>query len=142
MQTSSTLSPAGVTAAETHVLHVIQTTLKLTFGIVPIVAGFDKFTNVLVQWTQYLNPTLANLLPGSATAFMYVVGVIEIAAGVLVLFRPRVGAWIVSAWLALIALQLLAGWMYVDIAVRDLVMAISALTLARLTAVVETPRGA
>jgi len=139
MHTSATLSPAGLNSVETHTLHVIQATLKFTFGLVAIVAGLDKFTHLLVDWTQYLNPALLRLLPFDPHVFMYFVGLIEMAAGILVLFRPRIGAWIVSAWLALIALQLLAGWMYVDVAVRDLVMAVAAMTLARLSMVVDAP---
>lgn len=133
MATTTTSSSPAVHADETHVLHALQTTLKFTYGIVAIAAGFDKFTHVLTQWTQYLNPTIANLLPFSPTVFMYVVGVIEIIAGALVLARPRVGGWVVAAWLTAIALQLLVGWMYVDIAVRDLAMAVGAMTLARLS---------
>ncbi|MEC3880918.1 hypothetical protein [Parapedobacter sp. 10938] len=106
--------------------------LKYTFVIVPIVAGADKFTNLLTHWDQYLNPALASLLPFSAAAFMMVVGVIEIVAGIIVLKKPDIGGYIVAAWLALIAHTLLAGFDYVDVAVRDLVMAIAALSMARI----------
>jgi hypothetical protein len=105
------------------------TLMKLTFGIVPIVAGLDKFTNLLTHWEQYLNPTLGSMLPFSASTFMMIVGVIEIVAGIIVLKKPALGGFIVSAWLALIALTLLAGWNYVDVAVRDLVMAVSAFSI-------------
>lgn len=114
-------------------LHSIHLTLRLTFGIVPIVAGLDKFTNLLTHWADYLAPFLVRLLPVSTGAFMQVVGVIEIVAGVLVLTKPRLGAAVVAAWLALIAVTLLASGRYLDVAVRDLVMAIGALTLCRLT---------
>ena len=100
--------------------------LKYTFVIVPIVAGADKFTNLLTHWDQYLNPALTGLLPISASAFMMIVGVIEIIAGIIVLKKPEIGGCIVAAWLALIALTLLAGFNYVDVAVRDLVIAIAA----------------
>lgn len=63
--------------------------LKYTFGIVPIVAGADKFTNILTQWDQYINPTIAGLLPFSASAFMAIVGVVEIVAGIIVLRNPK-----------------------------------------------------
>ena len=119
--------------AETQRIISVQQTLKFTFGLVPIVAGLDKFTNLLTHWVKYLNPRLAGMLPVSGETFMHVVGVIEIAAGVLVLFKPRAGAAVVSAWLVLIALQLLAGGMDLDVAVRDLVMAISAAALFRLS---------
>ena len=124
---------------EGHVLHTIHTTLRLTFGIVPIAAGLDKFSNVLANWEQYLNPAVLRILPLSATTFMRLVGIIEIIAGALVLVKPRIGAFIVMAWLIAIALQLLVGWMFVDIAVRDLALSIGALTLARLTLIVSHP---
>ena len=107
--------------------------LRLVYGIVPVVAGLDKFTNLLTQWSHYLNPALVRLLPIGAETFMHLVGVIEIVAGLIVLAKPRLGAAIVAAWLTLIALSLLAGWNYADVAVRDLVMAAGALTLARLS---------
>ncbi|HEX3080694.1 MAG TPA: hypothetical protein VHQ04_09530 [Puia sp.] len=111
----------------------VQNTLQLTFGIVPIVAGLDKFTNLLTHWSDYLNPGLAGMLPLSAMTFMKIVGIIEIVAGIIVLVRPLAGAYIVMAWLICIALQLIAGGHYLDVAVRDLVMAISAFSLAKLT---------
>src|ERR1700712_3106200 len=87
----------------------IQTLLKFTFGLVPIIAGADKFTNLLTHWDQYLNPSLASILPFSATTFMMIVGVIEIIAGILVLVKPKIGGLVVSLWLALIAGTLLAS---------------------------------
>lgn len=111
----------------------LQIFLKFTYGIVPIVAGADKFTNLLTSWPEYLNPTLLGILPFSASTFMLIVGVIEIIAGVLVLIKPQQGALVVCGWLVLIALSLLASGNYLDVAVRDLVMAIGALTLARLS---------
>jgi hypothetical protein len=107
--------------------------LKYTFVIVPIVAGADKFTNLLADWEKYLNPTIANLLPFSASTFMMIVGVIEIIAGVIVWRKPEIGGYIVAGWLTLIALQLLVGFDYADIAVRDLVMAIAAFSMARMS---------
>lgn len=106
--------------------------MKLTFGIVPIVAGLDKFTNFLTDWSKYLHPVLADMLPFSAETFMMIVGVIEIAAGLLVLVRPVIGGYVVAAWLTLIALTLLASGNYLDVAVRDLAMAVGAFSLARL----------
>ena len=111
----------------------VQNILRLTFGIVPIVAGLDKFTNLLTHWPDYLNANLAGILPMSALAFMKIVGVIEIVAGILVLVRPLIGAYVVMAWLICIALQLILGGHYFDVAVRDLVMAMGAFTLAKLT---------
>ena len=116
------------TAAKSEVAKA-QLLLKLTFGLVPIVAGLDKFTNILTDWSQYLNPAVADLLPVSAATFMMIVGVIEVVAGILVLVKTELGSLIVSAWLVLIALTLIAGWNYVDVAVRDIVMAIGAFSL-------------
>ncbi|MBO9618462.1 MAG: hypothetical protein J7539_05440 [Niabella sp.] len=111
--------------------------LKTTFIIVPIVAGADKFTNLLTHWEQYINPGIAGLLPLPGATFMKVVGVIEIIAGIIVLKKTEVGGYIVAAWLTVIALTLLAGWNYVDVAVRDLVMAIAAFSMARLSKIVS-----
>ena len=106
--------------------------LWLTYGLVPLLAGLDKFFNLLADWPKYLAPWMANLLPMSAQTFMYAVGIIEIAVGLMVLTRwTRLGAWIAAAWLALIALNLVTMGLF-DIAVRDLAMAIGAYTLARL----------
>lgn len=110
--------------------------LKYTFGIVPIVAGADKFTNLLTNWEQYINPSIAGMLPFSAAVFMKIVGVIEIAAGVIVLKKTEIGGYIVAGWLTVIALTLLLGFNYLDVAVRDLVMAIAALSMARIAKIV------
>ena len=118
-----------------HLQQTIKPTfnlLKLTFGIVPIVAGLDKFTNLLTNWEQYIDPNIGSLLPFEGHTFMMIVGVIEIVAGVIVLKKPEIGGYIVAAWLTLIALTSLAGFNYVDVAVRDLVMAISAFAMARM----------
>ncbi len=110
--------------------------LKYTFVIVPIVAGADKFTNLLTHWEQYINPSMAGLLPVSPSAFMMIVGIIEIIAGLIVLKKSEIGGYIVATWLTAIALTLLAGFNYVDVAVRDLVMAISAFAMARISKIV------
>ena len=111
----------------------VQRILQYTYGIVPIVAGADKFANLLTRWEDYLSPSLIEILPISAGAFMHIVGIIEIAAGTLVLLRPRIGGYVVMAWLILIALTLISGGHYFDVAVRDLVMAIGAYCLAKLS---------
>lgn len=110
--------------------------LKFTFVIVPIVAGVDKFTNLLTNWEQYINPNIASLLPFSASVFMMIVGLIEIIAGLIVLKKAEIGGYIVAAWLSIIALTLLIGFNYVDVAVRDLVMAISAFAMARISKII------
>lgn len=107
--------------------------LKYTFVIVPVVAGADKFTNLLTNWEKYIDPAMAGLLPFSASVFMMIVGAIEIIAGLIVLKKPETGGYIVAAWLILIALTLLLSFNYVDVAVRDLVMAIAAFSMARLS---------
>ncbi len=115
----------------------VQTILKFTYGVIPIVAGADKFTNLLTDWSHYLNPSLVSALPFSAHAFMMIVGVIEIIAGILVFIDTQKGAYLVSAWLVLIALSLLTSGNYLDVAVRDLVMAIGAFSLAKLSTVIK-----
>lgn len=133
--------PAAASAATIHearVVHSVHATLRYVYGIVPIVAGLDKFTNLLANWSAYVNPTLLNALPISPSTLMGVVGVIEIAAGILVLARPRLGGVVVMAWLLAVAAQFLVWGHFLDVAVRDIVMAIGgALTLARLSVVVE-----
>jgi hypothetical protein len=106
--------------------------LRVTFGIVPVVAGLDKFANLLTNWENYLNPAIAKMLPFAPHTFMMIVGVIEIIAGIIVFIRPAIGGFIVAAWLTLIALTLLASGNYLDVAVRDIVMAIAAFSLAKI----------
>lgn len=103
--------------------------LKYTYGLVPIIAGLDKFTHLLTDWNKYLAPVVADILPFSPGTFMSMVGIIEIVAGVLVFIKPKIGSLIVSLWLVGIALNLLLTGEYFDVAVRDLVMAIGAFSL-------------
>ena len=117
-------------------LKKVWTILYCTFGIVPIVAGLDKFTHVLTDWDKYLSPMVAQMLPVAPHAFMMAVGIIEVLAGIIVFIRPGVGAYIVMVWLIAIALQLILMMNYLDVAVRDLVMAISAFSLGKLSAIV------
>lgn len=116
-------------------VQLVKTLLKYTFVLVPIVAGLDKFTNILTDWSQYLSEGFAGMLPFESSTFMMIVGFIEIVAGVLVLTKTKTGAYVVSAWLIVIALTLIFSWSYVDVAVRDLVMAIAAFSLAKLSEV-------
>lgn len=116
-------------------VQLVKTVLKYTLGLVPIVAGLDKFTNILTNWSQYISESTASLLPFEPATFMMIVGVIEIIAGILVLTKTRIGAYIVSGWLVAIALSLIFSWTYIDVAVRDLVMAIAAFSLAKLSEV-------
>ena len=113
--------------------------LRIGFTVAPIVFGLDKFFNVLVDWTQYLAPWINDIIPGSASDAMYLVGVVEIAAGVIVGLKPRYGAYIVAAWLAGIVVNLLTYSGYYDIALRDFGLMLAALTLARLASLYDPP---
>jgi uncharacterized membrane protein YphA (DoxX/SURF4 family) len=107
--------------------------LCIAFTVAPILFGIDKFANVLTDdWTKYLAPEYNDLIPGSAQTAMYMVGVVEIAAGLLVLVAPRIGALVVAAWLAGIIGSLLLVGGYGDIALRDFGLLLGALTLSRL----------
>ena len=113
--------------------------LRLTYGLVAFLAGLDKFFNLLANWESYLAPAVAGLLPVSATALMRSVGIIEMMVGILILTNwTRIGAYVASAWLLLIALTLPLTGSHFDVAVRDVAMAVGAWTLARLTEV-RTP---
>ena len=106
--------------------------LRVAFGLTATLAGLDKFFNILADWTAYVSPLAQQFLPVSAGTFMYGVGLIEFAVGIAILFAaPAIGAYVASAWLLLVAGNLLLAG-YVDIAVRDVVMSVAALTLARL----------
>ena len=107
--------------------------LRLVFGLVPIVAGLDKFTNLLTDWQQYLSPLAVRMLPVSPAVFMGAVGIVEIIVGVGVLAGyARVFGWIAAAWLLAIALNLLTTGRFLDVAARDVALAVSAFALARL----------
>ena len=106
--------------------------LRIAFGLMATLAGLDKFFNLLADWESYVAPSMAALLPIAPSALMMIVGVVEIAVGVTILFlSPAIGAYVAAAWLTLVAVNLVIGG-YLDVAVRDLVLALSALTFARL----------
>ena len=107
--------------------------LRVGFSVAPILAGLDKFFDVLVDWDKYLSPIANNVLAGHGHQFMLVVGIIEIIAGIGVFLKPRVFAYIVAAWLLLIIINLLTIPGYYDIALRDLGLMLGALALARLS---------
>lgn len=107
-------------------------TLRIGFTAAPLLFGLDKFANILTHWDKYLAPRLDRIIPGTAHQAMLVVGVIEIFAGLLVLLVPRIGAYVVAAWLAGIILNLLLIPGYYDIALRDFGLMLAALALARL----------
>jgi uncharacterized membrane protein YphA (DoxX/SURF4 family) len=106
--------------------------LRVAFTAAPIAFGLDKFFNVLVDWPIYLAPWVNRLMPGTGQDFMYVVGAVEVLAGIAVALKPRYGAYLVAAWLAGIIVNLLTYSGYYDIALRDFGLMLGALTLARL----------
>jgi uncharacterized membrane protein YphA (DoxX/SURF4 family) len=106
--------------------------LRTVFTVAPIVFGLDKFLNLLTDWPGYLAPFVDRLVPGTAQQAMYVVGVTEIAAGILVAVRPKYGAVVVAAWLAGIIVNLLILGDYYDVALRDFGLLVGALALWRL----------
>lgn len=121
-------------AKESESLAAVYLPLRVVYGLTPIVAGLDKFFNLLANWGDYLPATIVEGLPISVSTLMGGVGCIEVMAGLAVLlFAPRLGAWVVTAWLTAIALTLILAGHY-DIAVRDLVMAVGAYALAQLAA--------
>ena len=96
-------------------------------------AGLDKFTHILVNWDMYLAPVIARMSPVPAHTLMMVIGVIEIIAGILVAIKPRIGAYVVAAWLCGIIINLLLLSGYYDIALRDFGLALGAIALGRLS---------
>jgi hypothetical protein len=105
--------------------------LQVALGLTATLAGLDKFFNLLADWGAYVSPAAAATLPVSISTFMAVVGVIEIAVGAAVLgLAPRLGAYVVSGWLLLVAANLALGGHF-DVAVRDVVISVAAFTLAR-----------
>jgi hypothetical protein len=109
--------------------------LRIAFTVAPILFGLDKFAEVMIgDWPKYLAPEFNDLIPGSAQAAMYMVGAVEIAAGLVVAVMPRFGGLLVAAWLAGIIVSLLLVGGYADIALRDFGLLIGALALSRLAA--------
>lgn len=106
--------------------------LRTVFTIAPIVFGLDKFTNLLTDWPAYLAPWINDIVPGSGQDAMYVIGVVEIVAGIAVALIPRYGALLVVAWLAGIIVNLLTLSGFYDVALRDFGLLVAALALARL----------
>lgn len=114
--------------------------LRIGFALAPILFGADKFAHVLVDWDKYLAPEFTDLFNAQAHTLMYFVGAIEIVAGLVVLVRPRVGGYLVAAWLAAIIVNLLLMADFYDIALRDFGLLLGALTLTRLAAAFPTER--
>lgn len=132
MSTNTTTAPDPATRAS-GVRHALWL-LRAGFTVAPILFGLDKFFELTADWSAYLWPPIAAALPLEAGTIMLVVGVVEIAAGILVAFRPRVGGYVVAAWLAGIITNLLLLGDFADIALRDVGLLLGALALARLAA--------
>lgn len=106
--------------------------LRTAFTVAPILFGLDKFANVMTDWPKYLAGPFNDLIPGSAHQAMLAVGVVEVVAGLLVAWRPRIGAYVVALWLAGIIVDLLVLGGYGDVALRDFGLLLATLALARL----------
>jgi hypothetical protein len=112
--------------------HQAYRILQVVFVVAPILSGFDKFFYMLANWSNYLSPFALNMLDGHDRAFFAVIGVVEIIAGLGVLFRPRIFAYVVSVWLLLIVVNLLITGQYFDVALRDIGLMLSAFALGKL----------
>ncbi|MGX5716943.1 hypothetical protein [Arthrobacter sp. MAHUQ-56] len=114
--------------------------LRTVFTVAPILFGLDKFTNILTDWTVYLAPQATAIVPLTPQAFMYVVGVVEVIAGIAVAVRPKFGSLLVAAWLAGIIINLLLLGSFYDVALRDFGLLVGALALNRLSTRPAAPR--
>lgn len=132
-QTRATRTKSEVSAEVSGPSYEAYQILRAGFVVAPIVAGLDKFFNVLVNWEQYLPPFVNKMSGGHGHELMLAVGVIEIVAGLGVAFKPKIFAYVVSAWLLLIVANLLMIPGYFDIALRDFGLALAAFALARLS---------
>lgn len=130
--TTSTSSMRSDISARRPAYHAYMI-LYAGFAALPILAGLDKFASFLTVWEKYLAPIATQIIPVAPTTFMMIVGVIEIAAGLLVLARPRIGAYVVALWLCGIIVNLLLLGSYFDIALRDFGLAVGALALGRVS---------
>lgn len=106
--------------------------LRVAFAALPLLAGLDKFFNVLTRWPDYLAPGIPDLLGVAPQAVMHAVGVLEILAGLMVVFRPGAGGWLVAVWLWAIVANLLILPGHYDVVLRDLALSLGAIALARL----------
>ena len=115
------------------------TLMRVGYTALPIAMGIDKFFNAMVSWPQYLAGWINDIAPGTAQQFMYFVGAVEILAGLIVLLKPRYGAYVVAAWLAGIVINLFSTGNWWDIGVRDFGLMLGALALGRLAAYYDAP---
>ena len=129
---ATTTIRSRITPARDNPAYQAYLILRTGFIVAPILFGLDKFTNLLTDWTTYLAPAIDRLVPGSATSAMLAVGVVEIVAGLVVAVRPKVGGYLVAAWLTGIIGNLLLLGDHYDVALRDFGLLLAALALARL----------
>jgi hypothetical protein len=122
-------STAGVRTPSYQAFQILHT----AFVVAPVAAGADKFFHLLTNWDKYCVPAIPGLIGLSVHSFMLLVGVVEIVAGILVAVAPRIGAWVVAAWLGGIIVNLLMLGSYFDVALRDFGLALGAVALARLS---------
>ena len=116
----------------------LQLILIWTYGLLAIVAGLDKFTNILVQWEKYLNIPFIESMNIESSYILYPIGVPEILMGILVFLRPKIGAYLIMSWLSLIAIFFFFNGIYMDVAARSLVMAVGAMVLGHLSHLFDT----
>ena len=110
--------------------------LRFGLGLGAFLAGLDKFFDILATWEMYLSPVVTNVIPVSSVTFMHIVGVIEMIAGATILAGfTRLGGYLVAGWLLAVAASLVTTGIFYDLAVRDVVIAIAAFTLARMSEV-------
>ena len=131
--TIANLGHGAVAAEHSRPAYQAYQILHFAFTVAPILAGLDKFFHLLCNWDQYLAPWAARLSPIGGHNFMLAVGVVEVIAGLLVAIKPRWGAPVVAAWLFLIIVNLVSMGSYLDVALRDLGLALGALALWRLS---------
>ncbi len=138
--TDAIAAPGRILSRErTSPSHQAYRILQLAFTVAPILAGLDKFLHLLTNWDKYLAPWIVRLSPVSGHDLMFAVGVVEMAAGILVAWKPRIGAPVVAAWLCLIMLSLVSMGAFLDVALRDLGLALGAFALYRLASVEADP---
>jgi len=133
-QADAAFRPGEVAGGATYQAYQI---LHFAFAVAPIIAGIDKFFDALANWDLYLSPAALKILGDHGHQFMMAVGVVEIIAGLGVIFKPRYFAYIVALWLAAIIINLLMCGAYFDIALRDFGLFLGAIALARLAAVYD-----
>ena len=109
--------------------------LTLTIGIFVIVMGLDKYTNFLTDWGKYTDPYIAKMLPFPIDTLMIIIGIVEVIAGTALFMKPSLGGIFIAIWLTIVSITLVMGGNYLDVAARNMVMAICAFTLSRLSLV-------